>query len=50
MKEENTKIIYTKVGDYYIPNIIMPKEIEETKEKFLEVFNPIKDGDNNGNN
>ena len=24
--------------------------MEQVKEKFLEVFNPIKDGDNNGNN
>ena len=37
MKEEFTNkniiITYTKVGDYYVPNIVMTQESEETKGK-----------------
>ena len=42
MKEENKKITYTKVGDYYVPNIIMPQESEETKGKDIGIYGRLR--------
>lgn len=42
MKEENKKITYTKVGDYYVPNIVMPQESEETKGKDIGRYGRLR--------
>lgn len=42
MKEENKKITYTKVGDYYVPNIVMLQESEETKGKDIGKYGRLR--------
>ena len=42
MKEENKKLTYTKVGDYYVPNIIMPQESKETKGKDIGRYGRLR--------
>ena len=39
---KNTKITYTKVGDYYAPNIIMPQESAETKGKDIGKYGRLR--------
>lgn len=39
---KDTKIAYTKVGDYYMPNIIMPQESAETKGKDIGKYGRLR--------
>ena len=42
INKDNTKITYTKVGDYNIPNIVMPKESGETRGKDIGKYGRLR--------
>lgn len=42
INKNNTKITYTKVGDYNIPNIVMPQESKETKGKDIGKYGRLR--------